>query len=397
MGDTQEELGAISKLLGKLTTKSVPSWDISEKGSSIKAHIRRFENAIGGATDLSDKEKAREFIATMRGSAAIFVEELSKEIKESYEKLKEELLSTFHKEKSVSMMMKEFNASRWKKNKQSIREFAAVLNIMWRKIEGAADNTAKTNDKTSEAILKNRLLDAIKEADPKFGSSLEFFITDATLTFKELATKAELKYDLYKENSERIAESEWDKDLMFLNAESQNKENQNPDEKKSFRRDYQYYGNQGRPRYEKYNNRFFPWDRYDGQRNWVERENTRNWNRNTNQNWRDRHPRDWPRRPAIGYDRNQFQKSQTYRQNEYSGYRGHPEDQRGNNSREKKDSTRYQNQQEHDRYRRTDKYNDRSKEQVNMNPQRTQGTVVKRTENVQFLEGKESAKNTKNL
>ena len=235
MGD-QENLVSITKLLQKLTTKSVPSWDISEKGSSIKNHIRIFENAIGGDTEMDDKEKAREFVATMRGSAAIFVDELSKEIKESYEKLKEELFATFQKEKSVSMLMKEFNTARWIDNKQSIREFAAMLNIRWRKIETAANGTKLKNEKTGETILKNRLLEAIKETNPKFGSSLEFYITDSTMTFKELAAKAELKYDLYKENTERIAESQqWDEELMYLNAEAKNRAASNQDNRMSYR------------------------------------------------------------------------------------------------------------------------------------------------------------------
>ena len=390
----QENLGSITKLLGKLTTKSVPSWDISEKGSSVKAHIRRFENAIGGAEDMSEEEKAREFIATMRGSAAIFVEELGDETKKNYDKLKEELLSTFHKEKSVSMLMKEFNASRWRKNKQSIREFAAVLNIMWRKIEGAADDKDSKSAKTSEAILKNRLLDAIKEADPKFGSSLEFYITDSTLTFKELASKAELKYDLYKENSERIAESEWDKELMFLNAENQSRERSDRNDSRSFRSGNQS-NNQVQPRYNKPNDRSSPWMDFDGPR---VREN---WPRQTNQNWRTQGYRDIrPRRPAIGYDRRQFQEYQNQRENRYPAYTRYQEDRRSNNferngfNNNGEYHNRFQSQQGSN-YRYQGKRENRSGNQINMDPEQTQGTVVKRTENVQFLEGKE--KGSKNL
>ena len=70
-----------------------------------------------------------------------------------------------------------------------------------------------------------------------------------------------MKYDLYKENSERIAESEWDNELMFLNAESKNIENRDSDAKRSYRRDRQYDSNQTQPKNWKYNDRFFPWDR----------------------------------------------------------------------------------------------------------------------------------------
>ena len=387
MGDPEQQLGSITKLLGKLTTKSVPSWDISEKGSSVKAHIRRFENAIGGADDMTEEDKAREFISTMRGSAAVFVEELTDEVKKDYEKLKEELLSTFHKEKSVNMLMKEFNGYKWRKNKQSIREFAAVLNIMWRKIEGAADDKVNKNAKTSEAILKNRLLDAIKEADPKFGSSLEFYITDATMTFKELASKAELKYDLYKENSERIAESEWDKELMFMNAENQNKGKPDRDENRPFRNNQSNNEDQSQPRFRRSNNRFSKWIDYDGPRvreDWP-REMDRNWR---NQGYRD----DRPRRLVSGYGRRRFQEYRSQRENPYQRYNEYEENRRRNYFEKKREyNDRYRTEQGmNGRYQR--KYDNRLN-QVNMNPDRTHGTVVKRTENVQFLEGKESAKN----
>ena len=383
----QDQLGSITKLLGKLTTKSVPSWDISEKGASLKAHIRRFENAIGGADDITEQDKAREFISTMRGSAAVFVEELADETKKDYEKLKAELLSTFHKEKSVNMLMKEFNGYKWRKNKQSIREFAAVLNIMWRKIEGAADDKTNNNAKTSEAILKNRLLDAIKEADPKFGSSLEFYITDGTLTFKELASKAELKYDLYKENSERIAESEWDKELMFMNAESQNKGKADRDENRSSRANQTNSEDRPHSRYRRSNNRFSNWIDYDGPR---VREN---WPREMNENWRTQgHRDDRPRRSAFGYERRRFRDYRSQREYPYQRYTEYKENHRRNYYNKNGD---YEN-----RYRteprmggRYQKEHENRPNQVNMNPDRTQGTVVRRTENVQFLEGKEKAKN----
>ena len=216
-----ETLETITKLIGKLSTKNIPSWDISEKGHSIKNHIRRFENAI--QPDMDEVEKAREFAATMRGSAAVYVEELADDTKNNYAKLKNELLSTFHKEKSVNALMKEFKTLKWRKNRQSIREFAAILNMKWRKITSAANDQGDKGDNCSQAILKNRLLDAIKEADPKFGQSLEFFLTDTSSTLKELASQAELKYDLYIENEERISESSYDNDIMLYNSEFQTK------------------------------------------------------------------------------------------------------------------------------------------------------------------------------
>ena len=217
-----ETLEVITKLIGKLSTKTIPSWDISEKGHSIKNHIRRFENAI--QPDMDEVEKAREFSATMRGSAAVYVEELTDDTKNNYTKLKNELLSTFHKEKSVNALMKEFKSLKWRKNRQSIREFAAILNMKWRKITSAANDQGEKGDNCSQAILKNRLLEALKEADPKFGASLEFFLTDSSSTLKELAAQAELKYDLYIENEERISESSYDNDIMLYNSEFQTKQ-----------------------------------------------------------------------------------------------------------------------------------------------------------------------------
>ena len=224
--NTNDSLIAIGKLLGKLTTKSVPTWDIGEN-EPIKNHIRRFENAVGGATDMDDTEIAREFVGTLRGSAAVFVEELAEDVKTNYPKLKDELLSTFQKEKSVNAMIRDFNSLKWRKDKQTIREFAAILNIQWRKIAGAAKDEQKKDDKCSQAILKNRLFDAIKEADPKFGSSLQFFLNDSALNFKDLAAHAELKFDSYKENLERIQELGLESDPMFFNSEIQNKMRRN--------------------------------------------------------------------------------------------------------------------------------------------------------------------------
>lgn len=220
MSETEQNngksLNAIEKLLGKLSTKAIPTWDIGEEGRPIKSHIRRFENAVGGNLEMTETEKAREFAATMRGQAAVYVDELKEEIRTNYTKLKEEMLATFHKEKSVNVLMKEFHDMKWRKNKQTIREFAAVLNIAWRQISGADKEEDEKDAALSEAILKNRLLDSIKEAAPKFGTGLEFYITDSTKSFKDLANLAEIKYDTFNENFERCEESKWDDDPIFF-------------------------------------------------------------------------------------------------------------------------------------------------------------------------------------
>ena len=215
--NTNDSLIAIGKLLGKLTTKSVPTWDIGEN-EPIKSHIRNFENAVAGAAEMTDVEKANELILTMRGGAAEFIEELPVETKNSYNKLKDELLQTFHKEKTIGMLIKDFNSLNWKKNKQTIREFAAVLSIQWRKIEGAAGDKKK-NDKCSQALLKNRLLEGIKEADAEFGSNLQFIWNDSGESLKELATQAEIKYDQHRQNAEQIRELQFDNEPIFLNYE----------------------------------------------------------------------------------------------------------------------------------------------------------------------------------
>ena len=214
-----ESVNALSKALEKMFMKNVPTWDISERGQSIKTHIRRFENAVGGIDEMNEEEKAREFIATLRGQASTFVEGLDQSIRSNYTDLKKELISIFHKEKSVSVLMKEFNQLKWIKNRQSLREFASVLKMQWRKIALATDEDYKTNDKTEQAILKTRLLEAIKDSDSNFGSQLEFFLTDHSMAFKDLASLADIKWDLYKENNERMAEAEYDNDAMFVTVE----------------------------------------------------------------------------------------------------------------------------------------------------------------------------------
>ena len=221
---TNESLNAIGKLLEKMTTKSIPLWDIDEHEESIKTHITRFENAIGTALELTDEEKAMEFKATLRGFISEYVEELCNETKNNYTKLKEELLQTFNKEKTTNMLIKEFNSLRWRKKKQTIREFAAVLNIQWRKIIQAANDNDENKVK-SEAILKNRLIEALKDEDQQFGSQFEFFINDSSAkSFKDLAKLAEIKYDQYFQNKENIQESKWDdslNDSMFFNISYQ--------------------------------------------------------------------------------------------------------------------------------------------------------------------------------
>ena len=395
--DNINGLNAIGKLLGKLSTKAVPTWDISEKGQSIKSHIRRFENAVGGNLEMTETEKAREFAATMRGQAAVYVDELKEEIRTDYTKLKEELLATFHKEKSVNVLMKEFHNMKWRKNKQTIREFAAVLNIAWRKISGADKKGDEKDAAMSEAILKNRLLDAIKEAAPKFGTGLEFYITDSTKSFKDLASLAETKYDLYLESNERLAESEWDGDYMFLNSESTKREREQDQKPPSLSTNSGQSGNINQSGNSPHPNH----NRFNGKReSWENRNRNGDWSNGSGRGYRDQRHYDNPRQLSLDYNQRRFEeflRDQASRfaqgfddyQRPYNGYQNRQQNNRYDNRR----SNYNERFDRRDDSRPPQRQQNRERNQRYMNPDRTHGTVVKRTENVNFLEGKESSKN----
>ena len=163
-----QEVGKLGRVLSKLSMKSIPTWDSNRNEKTIESHLKAFENAVGGL-ELDKEELARELISTLRGQAMTLVENLDEDECKDYQVIKNLLLEVFHKEKPIHTLIQEFYGMKWKKKKQTIRQYATALNLTWKKI---AKDQAKDN-KTSEAILKNRLMDGISAADPKFGEWLQ--------------------------------------------------------------------------------------------------------------------------------------------------------------------------------------------------------------------------------
>jgi len=214
MGSVQE-VGDLGNVLSKLSMKSIPTWDPSNNNEkTIDSHLKAFENAIGGL-NLDKEEQARELIASLRGQALSLVENLEDNDRKDYAVIKQALIEVFHKEKPLQVLIQEFYGMIWKKKKQTIREYATTLNLTWKKI---AKNQQK-GDKTSDAILKARLMDGIAAAEPKFGELLQF-TTAAETDFNKLAIEAEYKYDTFKATRERVHEHEWEEEQSFFNKEN---------------------------------------------------------------------------------------------------------------------------------------------------------------------------------
>ena len=197
-----KEVGELGRVLSKLSMKSIPTWDSNRNEKTIDSHVKAFENAVGGL-GLDKEDLARELISSLRGQAQTLVENLDDDDRKDYEVLKTQLLEVFHKEKPIQILIQEFYGMNWKKKKQTIRQYATALNLTWKKI--AKDQNK--DDKTSDAILKNRLMDGISAAEPKFGEWLQF-TTSNDIEFKKLAIEAENKYDVLRTTRERVYENE---------------------------------------------------------------------------------------------------------------------------------------------------------------------------------------------
>ena len=135
----------LERVLNRLNMKTIPTWDpVYEEQKTIQSHLKSFEMAVGGA-ELDDEDKSRELIGSLRGQALNLVESLTDAERKDYKSLKRELIEVFHKEKSINVLIQEFYGMKWKKNGQTIREFALALKITWMKIvKDDNENNKKT-------------------------------------------------------------------------------------------------------------------------------------------------------------------------------------------------------------------------------------------------------------
>ena len=372
--------------------KAIPTWDASNRNEkSISSHLKSFENAVGG-TGINDEEKARELIASLRGQAQTLVENLEDEQRKDYEKLKQVLIEVFHKEKPIQTLIQEFYGMVWKKKKQTIRQYATALNLTWKKIA----KNQQGGDKTADAILKNRLIDGISAAEPKFGEWLQF--TTATETeFKDLAIEAENKYDVFKANRERVQEHEWEEEPSFFNKEKGDKssqektqKSQKPDQNRTPERSSHLERNQSQ-------NNFFQDQRMEQQgngRNWREqRWEPRPQNHDRNMGYFEQRRQNWRHGQGQGrwntYDRgyNQY----------HSDYYQYPNSRRNfvNNGWNQNNHGRFQGQGfQRGSFGQTTGWNrnqnygafQNNENRLSRDVQRTNGTMAQRNQNVNFLE-----------
>ena len=403
MAQTQE-VGELGRVLSKLSMKAIPTWDASNRNEkTIKSHLKAFENAVGGL-GLDKEELARELISSLRGQALTLVENLDDDDRKDYEVHKTQLLEVFHKEKPIQILIQEFYGMNWKKKKQTIRQYATALNLTWKKI--AKDQNKE--DKTSDAILKNRLMDGISAAEPKFGEWLQF-TTSPDTEFKKLAIEAENKYDVFKTTRERVYENEWEEAPSFFNKEKSSEENQPRNQKNQKKepdrsnentkrneiaqRQNNMFQGQRRESYDRdQNENRYRWEpqpqysggdlRYQGQHrsNWGQQWNRPRWNPfNRGFNQYQTGPRHYSN-PRQYYPENEWNRNNTGRNRLY-GFQRRPFGMASSWNQDRRQTGYQNNATQNGNLTHQNNESQRDEER-----QRQRGTIAQRNQNVNFLE-----------
>ena len=212
-GDEDKAFKVISDLsvsLKGLNTRQLPTWDHNtKKRESIKEHLQMAKQ-LGRRLEWSDKELANEVMLSLRGESRTAARNFSEEIQNDFKLLEQELLKYFWVPKPKSQMMKEFNNLSWNVERQTLLQYGVTLRSKLMKI--FRGDTEEFNLK-----LRDRFIEGIKEMRPEFGRSFEMLDLDSKADFMELATYAQMKYDIYRINTERIEE-----DQAFLTKEYNN-------------------------------------------------------------------------------------------------------------------------------------------------------------------------------
>ena len=186
--------------------RSPQTWDPNKAGGSItiKSHIKQFEK-MADRFGWPEKTKADELILSLRGQARRIAEALPSSVTDSYESTKKQLIESFSKEKPAAVQMRAWSSYQWHADKQTIVEFATILKAKLNKI---SKNNGKTAE-SSELFLKNRLMEAIKEAKPEFAKFIELNRDDNIHdSYERLYRFIQEKWDIYKNEEEEDEERE---------------------------------------------------------------------------------------------------------------------------------------------------------------------------------------------
>ena len=212
---SNQVMNDLSVTLRGLNTRQLPTWDHNaKKRESIKEHLQMAKQ-LGRRLEWSDKELANEVMLSLRGESRTAARNFPENIQNSFELLEKELEKYFWVPKPKSQMMKEFNNLSWNPEKQTLLQYGVTLRSKLMKI--FRGDTEEFNLK-----LRDRFIEGIKEMRPEFGRSFEMLDLDSKSDFMELATYAQMKYDIYRINSERIEE-----DQAFITKEYNNEKKKN--------------------------------------------------------------------------------------------------------------------------------------------------------------------------
>ena len=185
---------ALTSSMRAMNSRTLPTWDITSKNQSIKAHIKSAEN-MARRLNWSEKETASELMLSLRGEAKNIADSLPFDTQTNFRALKLELLKLLHTEKPKAQILDEFYNYEWRYERQSIPQYAAILRNKLRKMN--EDKPEQDN----EIFLRSRLLQGIKNRLPEFGATLELMDLDEKDT-NELANFAQRKFDVYKLNND---------------------------------------------------------------------------------------------------------------------------------------------------------------------------------------------------
>ena len=214
MTELLRNMSEVVKSIGGMG-RTVPTYDPNHKGAtSIRSHIKMLEK-MADRYQWSEKTRVHELILSLRGQARKIAEAWPPKTSESYAETKKQLIEAFSKDKPAAIQMRQWSMYSWQSDKQSIVEFATLLKAKLNKI---ARNTGQ-DTVSSELFLKNRLMEAIKEENPKFSKFIELN-RDEKLhnTYEKLYKFIQEKWDIYKTEEEENEERE-STNILF-NAET---------------------------------------------------------------------------------------------------------------------------------------------------------------------------------